>query len=75
MTAKQYVLWGWTARLGIRAPVRICTGSLPGCRTRQRQFTTDYPDALTGIYLSGDEPKGLALQVQERVAPADARTA
>lgn len=66
----KYTLWGWTAQWGPftpPAPIRITGGSLRDCRVRDRQFRSDYPDALSGIYESGDDPKGLALQIQQRV--------
>jgi hypothetical protein len=67
--AKRYTLWGWTARWsGVTQPLRITAGSLRDCRARERQFQSDYADALTGIYESGDYPKGLTLQVEERVS-------
>ena len=64
---RTYVMWGWTGRYGVRIAMAIMCGTLHDCRVRQRQFRSDYSDALTGIYPVGIEPKGLALQVQERV--------
>lgn len=70
--ADRYTLWGRTSRWpGVTQPLRITIGSLRDCRPRQRQFHADYPDALTGIYLSSDEPKGLSLQVQQRLNPIE----
>lgn len=63
----RYTLWGWSSRLRITEPIRITGGSLRDCRSRRKQFEADYPDALTGIYASGDEPKGLTLLVQQRI--------
>ncbi len=68
--AKAYVMWGWTSRYGVRIAMAIMCGSMRDCRARQRQFRSDYDDALTGIYPVNVEPKGLALQVQERIGKA-----
>jgi hypothetical protein len=67
--ATSFVLWGWTRRWsgGLNQPLRIMAGPLRDCRTRQTQFRSDYDDALTGIYATGDTPEALRLQVAERV--------
>lgn len=65
---RRYILWGWTSRWNVKpSPIPIMIGNLRECRSRQRQFQEDYPDALTGIYVKGDNPKGLSIQVAERV--------
>jgi hypothetical protein len=68
--ARRWTLWGWTARFRLdpEIPIRITTGSLRDCNTRERQFRQDYPDALTGVYEFGDKPVGLSIQVQQRIA-------
>lgn len=68
--AGTYVMWGWTGRYGVRIAMAITCGTLRRCRVRQRQFKSDYADALTAIYPVGVEPKALSLQVQERVREA-----
>jgi hypothetical protein len=65
MPADRYTLWGWTSRWrGVIRPIPVNQGNM---RARAREFHADYPDALTGIYTTGDEPAGLALQVAERL--------
>lgn len=68
--AQGYVMWGWTTRYGVRIAMAIMCGTLPDCRARQRQFRSDYADALTAIYPVGIEPKALALQVRQRLGEA-----
>lgn len=69
MLSTEYVLWGWSARLGVNLPVRITSAQHPQeLRQRQKQFHTDYADALTAIYKRGVDPKGLRAQVQERTS-------
>lgn len=64
-----FVLWAWSSRWpNLTQPMRITSGSLRDCRTRQAQFSSDYDDALCGIYAAGDEPEGLRLQVLERMS-------
>lgn len=73
--ADRYTMWGWTSRWpGVTQPLRVMGGTVRECRTRRLQFERDYPDALTGTYATGDEPKGLALQVQDRLNPIDDET-
>ncbi len=67
-----YTLWGWTSHWSrVTRPLRITSGSNRDCIVRRRQLLADYPDALTGIYATGDAPEGLAFQVQERLNPTD----
>lgn len=76
MPVERYILWGWTSRWKtlkggpITHPLRITSGSLRGCRERQRQFESDYDDALTGIYTPTAAPVALELQVWERNNPS-----
>jgi hypothetical protein len=64
----RYTLWGWTGQWPeATQPLPIAGGNLRDCRTRQRQFCADYPDALCGIYVAGDDPEGLTLQVKQRI--------
>lgn len=64
-----FVLWGWTSNWReVTRPIPVMGGSLRECRSRERQFKDDYSDALTGTYARGDEPKGLSLQVEERIS-------
>ena len=65
--SRAYVMWGWTGRYGVNIIMPIMCGSLKDCRIRQRQFRGDYSDAITGIYLVGNEPKALAIKVKERL--------
>ena len=65
---KEFVLWAWSRRWpNLTQPMRITSGSLRDCRTRQKQFREDYDDALCGIYTAGDAPEALRLQVAERM--------
>lgn len=66
--SREFVLWGWVGTWsGVKRPLPVMGGSLGDCRTRQRQFQSDYSDALSGIYPQGVVPVGLTLQVEERV--------
>lgn len=69
MPTDRYTLWGWTARWPqITRPLAVTSGSLRDCEARRKQFTRDYPDALTDIRTPASGPgEGLAAQVQQRI--------
>lgn len=70
---KRFILWAWSEKFRNfpETPFKIAFGGLKFCRAYERRFRSDYADALTAIYELGDEPKGLTLQVRERIG-ADA---
>lgn len=69
MAAELWVLWGWSSKWpNLAQPMRIMSGSLRDCQARQKQFSSDYADALCGIYATSDAPEGLRLQVAERMS-------